>query len=94
MRRFSLYKLFDDLPRLKVMDVGASPIDGPPPYQPLYDAGRIEVVGFEPEPGQHRALLALNRPNAIYLPYAIGIGSAGMLHHLQGPGHDVVAGAR
>jgi FkbM family methyltransferase len=86
VQRFSLYTLFDDMPQLKVIDVGASPIDGPPPYQPLLDSGRIELVGFEPDPDQYRALLALNRPNATYLPYAIGDGSEGMLHICRAPG--------
>jgi FkbM family methyltransferase len=86
VRRFSLYKLFDDVPRLKAIDVGASPIDGLPAYQPLFAAGRIELVGFEPDPDQYRALLAMNRPNATYLPYAIGNGSAGTLHICQAPG--------
>jgi FkbM family methyltransferase len=85
-RRFSLFTLFDDVPRLKVIDVGASPIDGPPPYQRLFDAGRIELVGFEPDPDQHRALMAQSRPGATYLPHAIGDGSAGVLHICQAPG--------
>ncbi|HMF17862.1 MAG TPA: FkbM family methyltransferase [Gemmataceae bacterium] len=86
MRRFSLYDLFDDFPPLKVIDVGASAIDGPPPYQSLFDAGRIELVGFEPDPDQHRILMALNRPKAVYLPYAIGDGSRGILHICKAPG--------
>jgi FkbM family methyltransferase len=85
-RRFSLNRLFDDLPRLKVIDVGASPIDGLPPYQPLFDAGRVDLVGFEPDADQYRRLLALERPHATYLPHAIGDGSEGVLHICKSAG--------
>jgi protein O-GlcNAc transferase len=86
LKRLSLYQLFDDVPRLKVIDVGASPIDGPPPYAALFEAGRVDLLGFEPDPQQHQALLALNRAHATYLPYAIGDGSAGTLHICKAPG--------
>jgi FkbM family methyltransferase len=85
-RRLSLYRFFDDLPRLKVIDVGASPIDGPPPYQALFDAGHVELVGFEPDAEQHRRLVALERPNATYLPYAVGDGAPGVLHVCKSAG--------
>jgi protein O-GlcNAc transferase len=85
LRRFSLYDLFADLPQLKVIDVGASPIDGLPPYQPLLEAGHVQVLGFEPDPGQHRALIAKNVPGATYLPHAIGDGSPGTLHICKAP---------
>jgi FkbM family methyltransferase len=86
LKRISLYRLFDDLPELKIIDVGASPIDGPPPYQPLLDAGRVRLLGFEPDPDQHRALLAQNVRNATYLPFAVGDGRPGTLHICKAPG--------
>jgi FkbM family methyltransferase len=85
-RRFTLYDFFDDVPDLKVIDVGASPIDEQPPYQKLFDAGHIELVGFEPDPDQYRALVALNRRRATYLPHAIGDGAGGVLHICKAPG--------
>ncbi len=33
-----------------VVDVGANPIDGVPPYRPLLAKGLCTVVGFEPQP--------------------------------------------
>ena len=63
-----------------VVDVGANPIDGEPPYTPMLDAGLCRVTGFEP---QHEALLELQRkkgPNERYLPYAVGDGD---LHTLN-----------
>jgi FkbM family methyltransferase len=61
-------------PPVDVVDVGANPIDGDPPYQLLLDAGLCRVTGFEP---QLQALSELHRragPNERYLPYALGDG--------------------
>lgn len=60
--------------RVKVVDIGANPIDGTPPYLPLLASGAAEVIGFEPNP---EALARLNEkkgPQETYLPYAIGDG--------------------
>lgn len=58
-------------PRLTaVVDVGASPIDGPPPYKAMLNARLCTVVGFEPNP---EALAQLNNTDfETYLPSAIG----------------------
>ena len=58
----------------EVVDVGANPIDGDPPYKPMLSAGLCRVTGFEP---QEQALLELENkrgPNEIYLPFAVGDG--------------------
>lgn len=58
----------------EVVDVGANPIDGEPPYTPMLSAGLCRVTGFEP---QEQALLELHQkmgPNERYLPYAVGDG--------------------
>lgn len=39
-----------DLPDIAIVDVGANPLTGKAPYQPLLDAGAASVVGFEPAP--------------------------------------------
>ncbi len=83
---FSVARAFPDLPSLKVVDVGASPIDGDPPYKPLHDAGVAHVVGFEPARDQYQALLDLNLPNATFLPDAVGDGRDGVLNICHGPG--------
>ena len=57
-----------------VVDIGANPIDGDPPYKEMLAAGLCTVIGFEP---QADALAALNRrrtPRERYLPYAVGDG--------------------
>ncbi len=64
----------------EIVDVGANPIDGDPPYKPLLSAGLCRVTGFEP---QEEALTALNRSRSnfeTYLPYAVGDGTAKTLN--------------
>jgi FkbM family methyltransferase len=72
--------------RIRVVDIGANPIDGQPPYLPLLQAGCADVLGFEPQP---EALAELNRkkgPHETYLPLAIGDGKRHTLHICQSPG--------
>ncbi|HEU0189972.1 MAG TPA: FkbM family methyltransferase [Mycobacterium sp.] len=57
-----------------VVDVGANPIDGDPPYKPMLHAGLCTVIGFEPQP---EALAELQRRKGdleTYLPHAVGDG--------------------
>lgn len=64
----------------EVVDVGANPIDGEPPYAPMLAAGLCRVTGFEP---QEEALLELQKkkgPNERYLPHAVGDGRAHTLN--------------
>ena len=64
----------DRRPPIDVVDIGANPIDGDPPYRLLMDAGLCRVTGFEP---QLEALGELRRragPHERYLPYAVGDG--------------------
>ena len=60
----------------EIVDIGANPIDGDPPYLPMLKAGEIcRVTGFEP---QEAALIKLNDAKGRlerYLPYAVGDGS-------------------
>ena len=79
-------KLVTPVPRLRVVDIGASPIDGEPPYAPLMQHGDVQVVGFEPSPRQYAALLSSPRPGCTFLPHAIGDGSDGVLRVCRAPG--------
>lgn len=75
-----LYHLLQPERLTAVVDIGANPVDGAPPYQGMMTAGLCTVVGFEP---QAEALAALNRdkgPRETYLPYLVGDGKPGMLH--------------
>jgi hypothetical protein len=44
---FSFTEAFSDLPVIGVVDIGASSIDGPPPYQRLVDVGKARFFWFE-----------------------------------------------
>jgi FkbM family methyltransferase len=69
-----------------VVDIGANPIDGQPPYTPLLAAKLCKVVGFEP---QSEALAALNSRKGDtekYLPYVVGDGSPATLRVCRAPG--------
>ncbi len=63
-----------------VVDVGANPIDGDPPYKAMLGRGLCSVVGFEPQP---EALARLEQARGAlerYLPYALGDGTGQTLH--------------
>lgn len=70
----------------EIVDIGANPIDGDPPYKSMLKEGLCRVTGFEP---QHEALLELQRkkgPNERYLPYAVGDGQEHTLHICRASG--------
>ena len=70
----------------EVVDVGANPIDGEPPYAPLLAARLCRVTGFEP---QEAALLELQKkkgPDERYLPYAVGNGATRTLNVCRASG--------
>ena len=69
-----------------VVDVGANPIDGDPPYLDMLAQGLCCVTGFEP---QADALAELNRRKGkleTYLPYVVGGGGAAELKVCRYPG--------
>lgn len=83
---FSLTEVFDDLPSVDIVDVGASWIDGAPPYQRLIDAGKARLIGFEPAQEQFVALQQQAKANETYLPWALGDGRPATLHLCDWPG--------
>ena len=64
----------------RVVDIGASPIDGVPPYKGLLDAGLCHVTGFEPQREQLARLQHSQGPYEQYLPHVVGDGQE---HSLQ-----------
>lgn len=77
----SIHALLGIVCPVKIVDIGANPIDGAAPYAPLYAAGQAHIVGFEPN---HEALAELNRqkkPHDLYLAHAVGDGKRHTLHH-------------
>jgi FkbM family methyltransferase len=73
-------------PKLKIVDVGASPIDGAPPYAALMTSPDVEVVGFEPDPDAWLALQELKSNRETYLPFALGDGRQHELKVCAAPG--------
>lgn len=70
----------------QVVDVGANPIDGDPPYKSLMLSGGCAVLGFEPQPKALEQLLRAKGPNERYLPQALGDGAMHTLHVCRAPG--------
>jgi FkbM family methyltransferase len=80
------HQLVGDFGRVKVVDIGANPIDGTPPYEALLRAGNAEVVGFEPNRDALAKLEARKGPLETYLPHAVGDGGRHTLHLCAAPG--------
>jgi FkbM family methyltransferase len=72
--------------RVKVVDIGANPIDSEPPYAAMLRAGEAEVVGFEPNRAALATLEARKGPLERYFPHAVGDGGRHRLHICQAPG--------
>lgn len=58
----------------EVVDIGANPIDGDPPYKTMLAAGLCRVTGFEPQEMALAGSLQKKGPNERYLPDAVGDG--------------------
>lgn len=69
-----------------VVDIGANPIDGEPPYSPMLAQGLCRVTGFEPQPEALRDLQTRKGPYERYLPYAVGDGNEHTLNICRGSG--------
>ena len=76
----SLKSLIDETVRVKVVDIGANPIDSAPPYAGLLQAGDADVVGFEPNRDALAILNTQKGPNETYLSHAVGDGKRHTLH--------------
>jgi FkbM family methyltransferase len=69
-----------------VVDIGANPIDGTPPYKPMLQKRLCRLIGFEP---QLDALAELNSKKSdleTYLPYAVSDGKEHILRVCGTPG--------
>jgi FkbM family methyltransferase len=70
----------------EVVDIGANPIDGDPPYKAMLAAGLCRVTGFEPQEQALTALQKMKGTNERYLPYAVGDGKLHTLHICRASG--------
>ncbi len=82
----SLKALLNTEIRVKVVDIGANPIDDAPPYSGMLRNGIAELVGFEPNPTALAKLQAAKGPNETYLPYAVCDGQRHTLNFCQAQG--------
>lgn len=69
-----------------VVDIGANPIDGDPPYLEMLQKGLCTVTGFEPQPEALAVLLERKGPLERYLPHVVADGSDQILHVTQASG--------
>ncbi len=83
---FKFSDVFNDVPEIHIVDVGASPIDGDPVYKPILDQGGYRLTCFEPNPAMFEELAKQIDPNMTCLPYALGDGNDGMLNICFAPG--------
>jgi FkbM family methyltransferase len=72
--------------RTLVVDIGANPVDGDPPYREMLSKGLCGLIGFEPQTDALAKLNAKKGPHETYLPYAVGDGRPHTLHICQAPG--------
>lgn len=81
-----IHGILPELPDVKIVDIGANPIDGDPPYASLLRGGHADLVGFEPNRAAHLVLEQKKGPRETYLPLAIGNGKRHTLYHCQAQG--------
>ncbi|MBM3524388.1 MAG: FkbM family methyltransferase [Alphaproteobacteria bacterium] len=72
--------------QVKVVDVGANPIDGAPPYSPLLRNEIADVIGFDPDRASLDELNKRKSARETYLPYAVADGRRHKLHRCFNPG--------
>jgi FkbM family methyltransferase len=64
----------------EVVDIGANPIDGDPPYKAMLGDGLCKVTGFEPQDDAFAELIKKKSPNERYFPWAVGDGQTHKLN--------------
>lgn len=70
----------------EVVDIGANPIDGDPPYKRMMLQKLCRVTGFDPHPAAIAQLAKRKSQQETYLPYAVGDGTAHALNICRGLG--------
>ncbi len=83
---FNFTDVFEDVPEIHIVDVGASPIDGDPIYKPVLAQGGYRLTCFEPNPAMFEELTKQIDPKMTCLPFAIGDGTQGTLNICVSPG--------
>ena len=86
VRDLNLAGIIQPLVPVDVVDVGANPIDGVPPYKNLLERGHMRLVGFEPQSDAFERLNAAKGPHETYLPNAVGDGRPQCFRVCRAPG--------
>ena len=76
---WSLLEFFPSNFLINVLDVGAA-LSERPPYQPLVDAGRARIIGFEPDGAECERLNKTFGPPHRFFPHFVGDGQPATFH--------------
>lgn len=71
---------------LRILDIGANPMNHDAPYKELLAAGHAHVTGFEPQPEALAALNDRKSPHETYFPDVVGDGETHRLNLYRGSG--------
>jgi FkbM family methyltransferase len=82
----SLATLLQPARLTSVVDIGANPIDGDPPYKSMLQRRLCRVTGFDPHPQALAELNARKSDLETYLPVAVGDGQHHTLNICRGIG--------
>lgn len=69
-----------------VVDIGANPFEGDPPYKAMLQRRMCRLIGFEPQPDALARLESTKGDLENYLPYAVGDGGSGTLRICEASG--------
>ena len=81
-----LLKLLGPKRLTAVVDIGANPIDGDPPYKSLLQKRGCRVTGFEPQADALATLNARKSELETYFPNVIADGNPATLRICRAPG--------
>ena len=82
----SISTILDLSERIDVVDIGANPIDGDPPYKKLLEANLANIFGFEPSKDALQRLNTMKGSNEKYIGKAVYDGSQQELKICQAEG--------
>ena len=82
----SLTEILKTAIEIDVVDIGANPIEGNPPYFGLLKSGLAKLVAFEPNLEALAKLEASKGDNETYLPYAVADGETHEFKFCQASG--------
>ena len=71
---------------VEVVDIGANPIDGLPPYHSMLQAKVCRVTGFEPQAHAYQKLLQMQNEHERYLPWVVADGQTQTFRMCVGDG--------